>query len=133
MNPHDSDTEHRPDSECPSPGAERVDEPDAAQIGAGYDAVQHEADLRRMAPIDLGDGLHAAGWTSWGDLWWMHRCDGPNYRGDQPWRWAIARLDVTSGEKHELRKRLPIYVGGSILCVDCGDHGFINDGKWVKA
>lgn len=26
MNPHDSDTEHRPDSECPSPGYVRVED-----------------------------------------------------------------------------------------------------------
>ena len=98
-----------------------------------YDPDRHFDDLKGMAPIDLGDGEHFTGWTSHGDLWWVHRCDGDSYRGDAPWRWAIARIDVTSGTKHELRKRLPIYVGGSILCVACGDHGFINDGKWVKA
>lgn len=97
-----------------------------------YDAFEHETDLRRIAPIDLGHD-HALGWTPSGDLYWMHRCNGDDYRGDQPWRWALGTIDVTSGERHTLRKRLPVDVGGSVLCVSCKDHGFINDGKWVKA
>lgn len=97
-----------------------------------YDADEHEADLRRLAPIDLGAD-HAVGWTVEGNLHWLHRCTGDNYRGDQPWRWSLGTIDVTSGTKHELRKRLPLYVGGSILCVACGDHGFINDSRWVSA
>lgn len=98
----------------------------------GYDEDGHEASLRRMTPIDLGHE-HAIGWTPTGDLWWLHRCTGPSYCGDLPSKWALGTIDVTSGTKHELRKRLPVYVGGSVLCVACGDHGFINNGKWVPA
>ena len=101
-------------------------------MSTGYDADAHEGDLRRFAPIDLGSD-HALGWTPTGDLYWVHRCNGESYRGDQPWRWALGTIDVTSGQKHTLRKRLPVDIGGSVLCVACGDHGFINNGEWVKA
>lgn len=97
-----------------------------------YDKAEHEAHCRRLAPIDLGHD-HAIGWTPTGDLYWLHRCDGDDYRGDQPWRWALGTIDVTSGEMHTLRKRLPVDVGGSILCRSCLDHGFINNGEWRKA
>lgn len=82
---------------------------------SGYDADAHEADVRGLCPIDLGHD-HAIGWTPKGDLWWLHRCNGDSYRGDQPWRWSVGTIDVTSGEKHTLRKRLPVDVGGSVLC-----------------
>jgi hypothetical protein len=100
--------------------------------GTGYDPDEHEKTLRRLAPIDLGDD-HAVGWTPTGDLYWLHKCNGERYRGDHPWRWALGTIDVTSGTHHTLRKRLPVDVGGSVLDPDCGDHGFINDGRWVKA
>lgn len=96
-----------------------------------YDAVEHEEHCRRLAPIDIGSD-HALGWTPTGDLYWLHLCTDPNYYGGVG-RWALGTIDVTSGEKHTLRKRLPVDVGGSVLCPGCGDHGFINDGRWVKA
>ncbi|HWP59555.1 MAG TPA: DUF6527 family protein [Candidatus Acidoferrales bacterium] len=27
----------------------------------------------------------------------------------------------------------PLTISPSVLCTDCGDHGFIREGKWVKA
>lgn len=80
-----------------------------------------------MTPIDLGDGTHRAGWTDDGNLYWLHRCTSPRPR------WGLGTIDVTSGTKHKLRHRDPLYVEGSILCVACGDHGFINHGKWKAA
>jgi len=35
-------------------------------------------------------------------------------------RWAVHSLD-------------PLHVEPSVLCRQCGDHGFIRDGKWVVA
>lgn len=97
-----------------------------------YDDKAHEEQCRSLAPIDLGND-HAIGWTATGDLHWLHRCTADDYRGDLPWRWALGTIDVTSGQRHTLRKRLPVDVGGSVLCPGCGDHGFINNGQWVKA
>lgn len=97
-----------------------------------YDAADHERSCRVLCPIDIGSD-HAIGWSPEGNIYWLHKCDGDSYRGDQPWRWSVGTIDVTSGERHELRKRLPVYVGGSVLCGACGDHGFINDERWVEA
>lgn len=112
-----------------------MSEDDATAGHIGSPEYDHEAHLQAvlpMVPIDLGSD-HRIGWTPEGDLWWLHRCSGDAYRGAAPWRWGVGTIDVTSGTKHTLRKRLPVDVGGSVLCVNCGDHGFINNGQWVKA
>ena len=95
-----------------------------------HDGDEHAEIVRRFCPIDLGDG-HAIGWTPSGDLHWLHHCTDPNFYGETG-RWVVGTVDVTSGTGWTLRKRLPVDVGGSVLCRGCGDHGFINDGKWVK-
>lgn len=92
-------------------------------------AAEYDAWIVRKLPIDLGDDDHRAGWDLFedgvSDLWWSHRC-GNKTR-------APARIDVTTGRRHTLVSRDPLHVEPSILCLSCGDHGFIRDGKWVPA
>lgn len=34
---------------------------------------------------------------------------------------------------HRIERRMPLTVPPSILCPDCGTHGFIRDSRWVPA
>ena len=96
----------------------------------------HEAWVRSRCPNVLDDD-HCWGWwrEAFGnpeapdDVAWAHRCT--NHGGHTAM--VIGRVEVTSGEKHRLVSRDPLHVEPSILCAACGDHGFIRDGKWVKA
>lgn len=53
---------------------------------------------------------------------------------------AVGWIDVTSGNKHEIKSLDPLTIGGapghsdSILCAQgCGFHGYVRDGHWVPA
>lgn len=48
--------------------------------------------------------------------------DGPAQRETAPTqpKWTLESLD-------------PLTLSPSLLCRDCGDHGFIRDGRWVPA
>lgn len=37
------------------------------------------------------------------------------------------------GTRHRVVSRVPLTITPSILCPDCGTHGFVTDGKWVAA
>lgn len=86
--------------------------------------------LLEQCPIDLGDDNHRAGWDGEpgdSDLWWVHHC--PDHRGKN----SLGRIDVTTGERHQLITVDPLHIEASVKCVGCGDHGFIRNGKWVAA
>jgi hypothetical protein len=59
------------------------------------------------------------------------KCDGQGWIAFEGRSWArafngkIATWKVESDE--------PFTISPSILCRACGDHGFIRDGKWVRA
>jgi hypothetical protein len=59
----------------------------------------------------------------WG---FAHRCD----RAERGTIMCAPRLDATG---HHIDATDPLTVSPSILCRDCGTHGFVRDGKWVAA
>lgn len=122
--------------EWPRPMTKRLSEEEKARRA-------HERFLRKMAPNDL-DENHWWGWAHVAadddgnlvslqgetrDIWWVHRCRMPN--GSTPM--MLGRLDITTGKKHRLVAEEPLHVEPSVLCGQCQDHGFIRNGKWVKA
>jgi len=63
-----------------------------------------------------------------------HRCDRTKHYGGTPNRGVIVaapRLQVPDG--HRVLQRRPLTIEGSILCPDCGTHGFIRNSRWVPA
>lgn len=93
---------------------------------------EHDAWVRSFCPNDLGDESHRWGWWPYepeGDIGWVHLCT--NHGGKTSL--VVARIDVTSGQRHNLISKEPLTIGGSIRCAACNDHGFIRDGKWVPA
>lgn len=61
-------------------------------------------------------------------LWWH---DGPAAQ-HVSWRWfGVAKDGRASG--HRIERMDPLTVGGSLICTDCGDHGFIRNGRWEPA
>lgn len=57
-----------------------------------------------------------------------HRCD----RGDRGVVICAPALQIENGG-HRVVQRSPLTIEPSILCPDCGTHGFVRDGKWVEA
>jgi hypothetical protein len=102
----------------------------------------HEAWIKRLCPVAIGDDHYIGHWPwtregqeSTDDIMWAHRC---NVNGNR--LLMLARIDVTTGERHQIISGsldggdLTVRGGsGSILCVMCQDHGYITNGKWVKA
>lgn len=56
-----------------------------------------------------------------------HRCD----RGDRGTVICAPALQLDGG--HRIVELAPLTVEPSILCPDCGTHGFIRNGRWVGA
>lgn len=78
---------------------------------------------------DIGEGVWIGSGAVVGyspsDYLWAHDCFG------RPG--SLARIDVTSGRAHMLVSPDPLHIEASILCPDCGKHGFIRGGQWVSA
>ncbi len=76
--------------------------------------------------------------TAWLDddgkhFWWKHDCDSDHGR------WALSegfkpdrKLPIAAWGWTVVTKE-PLTISPSILCGECGVHGFIRDGKWVPA
>lgn len=60
-----------------------------------------------------------------GDVRFEHRCD----RGDRGVVDCAPALQLNGGG-HRIISAVPATVQPSILCPDCGTHGFVTDGKW---
>lgn len=56
-----------------------------------------------------------------------HRCD----RGERGVVICAPLLQLDNG--HRIVNREPLTVEPSILCGDCGTHGFVRAGRWVSA
>lgn len=54
-----------------------------------------------------------------------HRCD----RGDRGVVVCAPALQLGAG--HAIEQRDPLTISPSILCPDCGTHGFVRAGRWV--
>jgi hypothetical protein len=82
--------------------------------------------------VDLGDGnwlTKPASFTDEGGnhlgSWWAHtRPDGTND--------GLGRI-VYDSDHHGLASEDPITIDGSLLCIGCGRHGFVREGRWVEA
>lgn len=59
-------------------------------------------------------------------------CSGGIQWAGSEWQDANPDKDVSKG-RWELHSLEPLHVEPSILCMTCGDHGFIREGKWVVA
>lgn len=66
-------------------------------------------------------------WYEDGTARFEHRCD----RGERGVVVCAPALQLSGG--HRIVQRDPLTVEPSILCPDCGTHGFIRDGRWVEA
>lgn len=53
-----------------------------------------------------------------------HRCHAK--RGDD----IHERISAPSLAKHTVVSRDPLTIVASVLCLDCGLHGFVTDGQW---
>lgn len=59
----------------------------------------------------------------------VHRCDrSVSNRGA-----IICAPALRIGKGHTVTAEDPLTITPSILCPDCGDHGFVTDGRWIGA
>lgn len=61
----------------------------------------------------------------------MELCVGAvnfDYGPDSPWRGLYS-----NGAHWQVQSIEPLTISPSVLCVPCGDHGFIREGRWVRA
>lgn len=64
-----------------------------------------------------------------GYIWW-HDCPAVAHPS---WGW-FGRVSGDKVSGHRVVSHVPtLTVEGSLLCPDCGDHGFIRETKWVPA
>lgn len=57
-----------------------------------------------------------------------HRCD----RGERGSVVCAPVLQLSTPGGHRITQTAPLTVEPSILCPDCGTHGFIREGRWVN-
>lgn len=75
-------------------------------------------------PHTLGPAYRVM-WYSDGSARFEHRCD----RGER----GVVVCAPLLGDQHTIVQRDPLTISPSILCPDCGTHGFIRNGRWVAA
>jgi hypothetical protein len=63
-----------------------------------------------------------------GYLWW-HDCPAVAHIS---WGWFGPGFDGQASG-HRITSHAPLHVVGSLLCTDCQDHGFIENGRWKPA
>lgn len=73
-----------------------------------------------IGAVNIGDHNYVLISVTGGTVMWWHPC------GSNPW---YARpLDT-----HTIESINPLSVKESVLCQDCGYHGYIREGRWVPA
>ncbi len=88
--------------------------------------------------IDIGEG-HAIAYAEWqgetaGITDWHKKADGTWCSGWVAFRGSKWERGFTQGiTAWDVLQRDPLTLSPSLLCRTCGDHGFIREGKWVKA
>jgi hypothetical protein len=103
--------------------------------------------------LDLGDG-HTLTFTSWhpdrelnpqyADLPDIEKCGAivghPRADGKEGRCWSGIYFDSEAvrrvfGDKQiwQVNSWEPLTLSPSLLCRECGDHGFIREGKWIRA
>lgn len=74
--------------------------------------------------LDCGGGVRAIFYAD-STIGIEHRCRDI---GEGDWLVCAPRLQLEGG--HEIVSRDPLTVSPSILCPDCGLHGYIRSGEW---
>lgn len=91
--------------------------------------------------IDIGEG-HSIKFVSYKDdektaIQDHHLTkDGKPCKGFVPFEggaWASEFKEVKNYQAWKVESLEPLTLSPSLLCTVCGDHGFIREGKWVKA
>lgn len=93
---------------------------DSGESVPGYPADEPDV-------IDLG-GRHYLIPSGLDGYLWHHDGPLPECRS---WGWFGAIDGKDSG--HRIASHDPLTVEGSLIHNECGDHGFIRDGRWVAA
>lgn len=77
------------------------------------------------ARVDLGGDLAILFYGD-DDVRFHHLCD----RGKRGIVICAPRLQI--GRGHSVVRREPLTIVASVMCDDCGTHGFVTDGAWVS-
>lgn len=78
--------------------------------------------------VDLGQRHYVLKFHHLSWMWW-HDCRAVEHVS---WGWIGDQGDgIRSG--HVIESTSPLTVAGSLICLDCRDHGFITGGRWVPA
>lgn len=94
--------------------------------------------MAEMEKIDLGHGhsytkLMAHDSDEWiGIIEWHDQADGTPCGGSVMFEGHPRIRDGVPGPTWTVHQRDPLHLEPSILC-DCGEHGFIREGRWVPA
>jgi hypothetical protein len=79
--------------------------------------------------FDLGLRHFVAMYGEAGYRWW-HDCPAVEHVS---WGW-FGRVGDDRVSGHRIVHHVPsLTVEGSLICTDCGDHGFIRDNRWMPA
>ncbi len=93
-------------------------ERDEIELGDGHKLVYCKFNGQRRVAANIEhirpDGSHCKGFVPFAGRAWANEFSG-----------RITTWDVIQEE--------PLTLAPSILCKACGDHGFIRNGKWVRA
>lgn len=81
--------------------------------------------------VDVGEG-HQILFMSDGKVRFAHDCDR-HVRLGVGARVIRCAPELQIGHGHEVLSRDPLHIEASILCEDCGTHGWVRDGRWVTA
>jgi hypothetical protein len=84
-----------------------------------------ESGYHRAVVVSL-DPIYRVLFYEDGTVRFEHSCD----RGDRGVIDCAPALQIGSG--HSIVSEDPLTITPSILCADCGTHGFVRDGRWVQ-
>jgi hypothetical protein len=95
-------------------------------------------DYPALEPGVIDMGARHFMWPQPGDGWfilWWHDCPAVAHVS---WGWIGQPRDGRQASGHVIRfsgepDQPTVTVDGSLLCTDCGDHGFIRDSRWIPA
>ena len=89
------------------------------------------ADEHRRVQVADDMALVFDGQASAGVHWrWDHLCETV---ADPDYGTIRKRIAAYLSPGHVIEAEDPLTIGGSLLCLSCGLHGFITGGRWVQA
>lgn len=105
-----------------TPRHAKCDQPVPRAITKGWNEI-----VLVSAPQPRTQTRHALVFYPDGRIAFRHECD----HGERGL--IICAPFLRIGDGHTLVSRYPLTVIPSILCPDCGTHGFVTDGNWVSS